>query len=189
MEIPFYKTKHFICFLNCLNALSPPLHISTDNNSYIISINDARLMREFNKVWVWVLSSLTLHLSVMKSICQSLEHSTILWKSACNVLGWLNYIKNLCVICKLRNFTRCMLVYVINIYNKQQQSQDRSLRNSAIAPTSNQNIVHLTQLFAIYQKTSFQSIVKHFPLTHVLVFLKLIFYDELYQMLSGNLNR
>ena len=58
-----------------------------------------------------------------------------------------------------------------------------------LAPIFNQNTVHLTQLFAAYHTTSFQSIAKHFPRTHVLVISKLVFYEELYQMLSENLNK
>jgi len=45
-----------------------------------------------------------------------------------------------------------------------------------LAPISNQNTVHLTQLeYAAYHTTSFQSIAKHFLQTHVI-----------YQMLSEN---
>ena len=60
---------------------------------------------------------------------------------------------------------------------------------SHLAFISNQNTVPLIQLFVAYYTTSFQSIAKHFPRTHVLVISKLVFYEELYQMLSENLNK
>ena len=105
----------------------------------------------------------TLHLSVFKSICQPLDHPTSLWLSGCshNVL-WRLY---------------CMIKFCCL-----QTSKFYS------APTSNQNTVHLIQLFAAYQTTSFHSIAKHYPQSHVLVILKLILYEKLYRMLFGNLN-
>ena len=66
---------------------------------------------------------------------------------------------NCCIICKLQNFTYYLF---INVIIQQTRAVPGQIPGELhLAPISNQNTVHLTQLFAAYHTTSFQSIAKH----------------------------